>query len=578
MEKRIKKIGVFLIVGLFMAMLVPETVCAQPYTGDADWYEVGTDRPPDSIYDDIYTYGKVGIGILSPVAGLDVRTSVVSATGGFVKGVNFEQTLAATAHNDALTALHIKPTFVDGGYLGVKHYGLIVESGKVGIGTTNPNYQLHVIGDASITGSLNLGVGTLYIDDTNNRVGINTTNPQYALEVHGDEIWFNCSLFRLGSASLWHRNNDNTVGASKKSNKPTNQAWYRIVIDSEDEEEDTYFAIAHEESQWYQGGIDPDKEIFWIRESGYVGVNVKDPTQFLHVNGSARIENHIYDSNNEQGTTDQILSTTPTGIEWVDAPDGDTTDELQNLAEVYAHDQAIGNAVQLTATNGDIRLYNDENTEMLFLDEDTGRIGIGTQTPYVKFHIVGGMARVNGSIDEETQWRFAPGVGIQVLDDSDFGGMLLLDLGQDKKDTVIYWGDNPSGPGPDNLRFMFANNNYPSGHTLEECMRITAGGNVGIGTTSPQNILDVEGAVAIGATYSGSSLAPSNGAIIEGNVGIGTNNPQRPLHVSNVMRLEPRSSAPPYASQGDVYMHDGTGTPNYPVLRVYDGTQWQDLW
>ena len=34
--------------------------------------------------------------------------------------------------------------------------------------------------------------------------------------------------------------------------------------------------------------------------------------------------------------------------------------------------------------------------------------------------------------------------------------------------------------------------------------------------------LDVEGAVAIGANYSGSNTAPGNGAIIEGDVGIGT--------------------------------------------------------
>ena len=64
----------------------------------------------------------------------------------------------------------------------------------------------------------------------------------------------------------------------------------------------------------------------------------------------------------------------------------------------------------------------------------------------------------------------------------------------------------------------------------------------------------------------------------DGNVGIGTASPQRALHISDVMRLEPRSSAPSSASQGDIYMHDGTGTPNYPVLRVHDGTQWNELW
>ena len=55
-----------------------------------------------------------------------------------------------------------------------------------------------------------------------------------------------------------------------------------------------------------------------------------------------------------------------------------------------------------------------------------------------------------------------------------------------------------------------------------------AGKNAGIGlaaTDTIQNKLDVEGSVAIGASYSGTSAAPANGLIVQGNVGIGTNSP-----------------------------------------------------
>jgi hypothetical protein len=58
-----------------------------------------------------------------------------------------------------------------------------------------------------------------------------------------------------------------------------------------------------------------------------------------------------------------------------------------------------------------------------------------------------------------------------------------------------------------------------------------------------------------------------------GNVGIGSPNPQRTLHVDDVMRLEPRATAPTSPSKGDMYMDDITNK-----LMVYDGTTWQACW
>jgi hypothetical protein len=152
------------------------------------------------------------------------------------------------------------------------------------------------------------------------------------------------------------------------------------------------------------------------------------------------------------------------------------------------------------------------------------------------------------------------------------------------------------------------------------------GGNIGIGTTTPQLKLTVEGdIIANGGMYfiSGpiQSTFPSGiqGSLIygsrvggtqypflssgnlilqstsdlnrdilfvtgstpsikmnitsTGNVGIGTSSPARTLHVSDVMRLEPRATAPASPSKGDMYFDNIINK-----LRVYDGTTWQSCW
>ena len=58
-----------------------------------------------------------------------------------------------------------------------------------------------------------------------------------------------------------------------------------------------------------------------------------------------------------------------------------------------------------------------------------------------------------------------------------------------------------------------------------------------------------------------------------GNVGIGTNNPQVKLHVNDVMRLQPRNTAPSNPGKGDMYFDNLSNK-----LRVYDGTLWRDCW
>lgn len=74
-----------------------------------------------------------------------------------------------------------------------------------------------------------------------------------------------------------------------------------------------------------------------------------------------------------------------------------------------------------------------------------------------------------------------------------------------------------------------------NGGTLGIAIKPT--GNVGIGTMAVNNKLDVEGAAVIGASYSGTNTAPTNGLLVEGNVAIGSNSPL----TNNLYVLRPNS-------------------------------------
>lgn len=110
-----------------------------------------------------------------------------------------------------------------------------------------------------------------------------------------------------------------------------------------------------------------------------------------------------------------------------------------------------------------------------------------------------------------------------------------------------------------------------------ERMRILSSGNVGIGTTSASNRLDVEGGMAVGAAYSGSNAAPTNGLIVEGRVGIGVNsvNGESNLAIGSNGANEGgqiQLNAPTASAGKAVHLDSYLANGNQPIMRFLAGT------
>ena len=81
-------------------------------------------------------------------------------------------------------------------------------SNNLGIGTNTPAYNLDVSGTANITGNLSVDTNTLFVDASNNRVGIGTNGPQATLSIGGATGQLNHYVYNTTTTSpfnTWFR-------------------------------------------------------------------------------------------------------------------------------------------------------------------------------------------------------------------------------------------------------------------------------------------------------------------------------------------------------------------------------------
>lgn len=184
-------------------------------------------------------------------------------------------------------------------------------------------------------------------------------------------------------------------------------------------------------------------DLFVIRDSGNIGINTTTPTKKLEVAGSVKVRDTLFASN--------------------------------------------------VSSNSPLRLQTAGTTRM-YIDDATGRIGIGTTTPseWLTLGTSGGSERptifVHGDVDRNFTGSSPdkPAFATMCVGGTHMGiGQVWGGLGLIAYD-VDTWGAG-------NIQLFTGSNRH--GYPSAERMRIKYNGNVGIGTTNPNSPLEVNGMI-----------------------------------------------------------------------------------
>ncbi len=182
---------------------------------------------------------------------------------------------------------------------------------------------------AGAAGNITENNGQLFWDSANNRLGIGTDSPTHKLQVTG----------QVRATSF--ANADGTANApSYRFNNDGNTGMFRAATDQ------LAFSTA-------------GAEALRIDTSGNVGIGTTTPDEALQVAGNMRLDGSFEDKDGDPGTAGQVLSSTATGTDWVDA------------SGVGTDSQGLSNAVVTPNESVEIQISGGSNTTINIQDADS---------------------------------------------------------------------------------------------------------------------------------------------------------------------------------------------------------------
>ena len=498
---------------------------------------------------------SVGIGTTSPTSKLSISDGVAMYAGK--TGVMLDIKRNVTNGNDTTSRTGIRLgnnsnafdiyyggtsdrlRFLDGGDGEVMS---LVNGGNVGIGLTNPNVRLHVLGPAltvndentyglwvSETGDdtkavilgydqgIDAGIITavdkatawkdLILQPNGSRVGIGLTNPPQALSVYGNIYQ------RTGDVITWN-NGDAQIGAV---------SGYALAFSTYD-------------------GSSSMVERMRITSAGNVGIGTTTPGYKLYVNGTSYFADTIYNGGGY--------------ISWTSGYGNGTTQTFNANSLAF--------------------LTNASSYAVAMFINSSGNVGVGTTSPVYRLHVSGGSEYIEGGFGTNTSTAYtsanrlifnndysdsARGPNkITLYDASWLGGFGV------HNDTLAYYTGGTH-------KWYQATNASNANHL----MTLNSSGNLGLGTTSPSAKLQVAGDVLVDGkitarefhtTFVSASIIYQSGStqfgnssddthVFTGNVGIGSASPAAKLDV--------------VASNSTLAISYGNTVPNNPLHTNYYG-------
>jgi hypothetical protein len=415
-------------------------------------------------------------------------------------------------------------------------------AGNIGIGTTTISDQLTVNGNANLTtGNAYKIAGTSVLNATTLGTGVVTSS----LTTVGA---LNAGSITSGFGNI----NNGTSGITTNvftSTQATGTAPLTVASTTKVTNLNADFLDGIDSTGFCQSdGTGCSLAQFWQRNLGTLSpTNITDDVLF---GGTATTSAKFAFINNiGSGTPTASVSAGANGAAYFAANGTLATTAMQNLT--------LGNG-----TTGDVIINPSRN------------VGIGTTNATGKLTVVGSSGQLATLIGDAGYGTGFAGLSVQ----GTFASNSYSLLGDG---TSLY----VNRPAAGDIQFRLANSTQ---------MTLTAGGNLGIGTTATTSKLQVNGGVAIG--YATATTAPTNGldvagnTLITGNVGIGTSTVSDKLNINGNIRFTNATSntifygtagvaAPGAASAGQKIQLYGTagtvGAGDY-ALGIESGNLWMN--